>query len=66
MVYFLKGMSRLINPCRRRAAVMTIRNVEKRNLRELFRDKTDARRVADVPGRVTHAVFGGKVHSRPF
>ena len=57
---------RLIHARRRRAAMMPVRDVERRHRREFPLDRLDTVRVANDPGRVPHAVGGGEIHIRHF
>ena len=53
-----RALARLENPRRRRAAMMPVGDVEKRNLRELRFDELDFVRAGNRPRRVAHAVLG--------
>ncbi len=58
------ALARLKNPRRRRAAMMSVRDVEKRNLRELRFDEFDFIRIGNVPRRMADAVLGRKINLR--
>src|ERR1035438_6111367 len=58
------ALARLEDSGRRRAAMVAVGNVKSRNPAELGFDETDAGRVGDHPGGVTHAVVGGEVDAR--